>query len=31
MGYEAMQTYHVDASQKYFSLDSSYFFYGEYF
>ena len=29
MAYEAMQMYHVDASQKYYSLDRSYYFYGE--
>ena len=31
MAYEAMQMYNVDASQKYYSLDSSYYFHGEYF
>ena len=31
MGYEVMQTYHVDASQKYYSLDDIYYFGGEHF
>ena len=31
MGYEVMQTYHVDASQKYYSLDDIYHVIGEYF
>lgn len=31
MAYEAMQMYNVDASQKYYSLDRSYYFDGEYF
>ena len=31
MGYEVMQTYHVDASQKYYSLDDIYYFGGEHY
>ena len=31
MAYEVMQTYHVDASQKYYSLDDIYYVIGEYF
>ena len=30
MAYEVMQTYHVDASQKYYSLDDIYYVNGEY-
>ena len=29
MAYELMQTKHIDASQKYYSLDDIYYFIGE--
>lgn len=30
VGYEAMQMYNIDTSQKYYSLDTNYYFHGEY-